>query len=43
MNYPEASLRGINLNYSFDSPQGAGNLTADRQVITLEIPRQRLR
>ncbi|MDZ7741664.1 MAG: transposase [Bacteroidota bacterium] len=33
MNYPEASLRGIIMKHSFDSPQGAGN-------ITHEIPRQ---
>ena len=32
MNCPEASLRGINIKHSFDSPQGPGNLNV-RQVI----------
>lgn len=33
MNYPETSLRGIEVKYSIDSHQGAENLTAVRQVI----------
>jgi hypothetical protein len=38
MNYPAAEQRGINRNTPLYSPQGAGNLTAVRQVITHQIP-----